>query len=90
MIDLYCPPPGAMQFEVTRSPKGPLEKPFAIWVEREPVEWLSERQTPDCTCLKPYRVLQGVAPTGVPKTNLDRLSEGVDVFICDCSGRIIE
>lgn len=89
--DMFIPPPGAMQFEVTQGPNAINQKhphPFVVWVAA-PIDL--KVHVSGCSCVTGFPILQMPTHPIIGRTNWKRgLRERVPVMVCTCFGRIIE
>lgn len=84
--ELFCPPDGAMQFEVFRTvQKGELEIHALLWVG-SPFPYYSVRAKMDgCNCAEFYDVLHIIN-----KREIGFSSDGSPLVVCACIGKLVE
>lgn len=94
MTDMFIPPTGAMQFEMTDGRSALTKRMIgtAIWIESNPTP--VERCKNDvCACQPKYRVIVDSLPDFARDAVKLALTRGVidtPPVVCTCIGRIIE
>ncbi len=92
MSDLFIPPEGAMQFEITAARSESVRRLIGtvIWVESHPAERCSDKM---CACRPKYRIILASLPDFMRDHIENLLRRGLISglpAVCVCNGRIIE
>jgi hypothetical protein len=92
MSQMFIPPEGAIQFEITTARSESVRRLIgtAIWVEPHPAELCADKM---CSCRPKYRVVIESLPEFMQKhiETLLRSGKISDIpAVCACNGRIIE
>lgn len=92
MRDLYIPPEGAMQFEITHPDT--KYRGENIWVFPQEVDWNALAfKNWECGCNKRYIVLpESISDNllSAIRTDVNSRTDANSIVICECVGRIIE